>query len=94
MHTYIHTYIHTYAVELKAGVPFLSTEAPISQKAREGCGCFRGLFGSPEESSGKVPGKLLMLEILGFRATGKANLPGTLGRHCLDLVPASMQGVF
>ena len=28
-----------------------------------------------------------MLQILGFRAPGKANLPGTLGRHCRDLVP-------
>ena len=26
-----------------------------------------------------------MLQILGFRAPGKANLPGTLGRHCRDL---------
>ena len=42
--------------------------------------------GVPEENSGKVPGKLLeffpnreMLQILGFRAPGKANLPRTLG---------------
>ena len=28
-----------------------------------------------------------MLQILGFQALAKANLPGTLGRHCLDRVP-------
>ena len=51
--------------------------------------------GVPQENSGKIMGRLLekyipnceMLRILGFRAPGKANLPGTLGRHCLDLVP-------
>ena len=42
--------------------------------------------GVPEENSGKVAGKLLeffpnreMLQILGFRALGKANLLETLG---------------
>ena len=49
-----------------------------------------------EESSGKVPGKLPgkmflpnreMLQIPGVRAPGKANLLGTLGPHCRDLVP-------
>ena len=35
-----------------------------------------------------------MLHILGFRAPGKANLPGTLGRHCLDLVPTFRAGCF
>ena len=35
-----------------------------------------------------------MLQILGFRAPGKANLPGTLGRHCLDLVPTFHAGFF
>ena len=59
-----------------------------NQKTREGCGCFRGLFGS-------VGGKFWencwnmfpeSLQFLGFWAPGKANLPGTVGRHCLDLV--------
>ena len=35
-----------------------------------------------------------MLEILGFRAPGKANLPGTLGRHCRDLVCTFHAGCF
>ena len=35
-----------------------------------------------------------MLQILGFRALGKANLPGTSGRHCLDLVPTFRAGCF
>ena len=74
----------------------------LIQKTREGCGCFRGLFGgSPgklRESPGKIAGKLFpnreMLQILGFRAPGKANLPGTLGRHCRDLVPTFRAGCF
>ena len=72
------------------------------QKTREGCGCFRGLFGgSPgklRESPGKIAGKFFpdreMLQILGFRAPGKANLPGTLGRHCRDLVCTFRAGCF
>ena len=48
----------------------------------------------PEENSRKGPGKIAgkifpnrkRLQFLGFRAPPKANLPGTLGRHCLDLV--------
>ena len=62
-------------------------------------GVFAGVL---EESPGKIPGKLLerifpnrqMLQILGFRAPGKANLPGTLGPHCRDLVPTFRAGCF
>ena len=59
--------------------------------------------GGPEENSGKVPGKSAgkffpndreMLQILGFRAPGKANLPGTLGRHSWDLVCTLRAGCF
>ena len=32
--------------------------------------------------------------IPGIRAPGKASLPGTLGRHCLDLVPTFRAGCF
>ena len=75
---------------------------PFVQKTREGCGCFRGLCrssaGKFRENSGKIAGKLFpdreMLRILGFRAPGKANLPGTLGRHCRDLVPTFRAGCF
>ena len=35
-----------------------------------------------------------MLQILGFRAPGKANLPRTFGRHCRDLVPTFRAGCF
>ena len=35
-----------------------------------------------------------MLQFLGFRALGKANLPGTLARHCLDLAPTFRAGCF
>ena len=60
------------------------------------------LAGVLEESFGKVPGKLLekffpkheMQQMLGFRAPGKANLPGTLGPHCQDLVPTFRAGCF
>ena len=70
------------------------------QKTQEGCVCFRGLFGGSRgklrESPGKIAGNFFrnreMLQILGFRAPGKANLPGTLGRHCLDLVPTFRAG--
>ena len=62
-------------------------------------GVFAGVL---EESSRKISGKLLekfsriakMLQILGFRAPGKANLPGTLGPHCRDLVPTFPAGCF
>ena len=58
--------------------------------------------GVPEENSGNVPGKLLekifpnreMLQILGFRAPEKANLPGTLGRHCPGPCPHLPGGEF
>ena len=49
-------------------------------------------------NSGKIAGKIFpnheMLQILGFRAPGKANLPGTLGPHCRDLVPTFLAGCF
>ena len=74
----------------------------FNQKTREGCGCFRGLFGGSRgklrESPGKIAGKFFpdreMLQIPGFRAPGKANLPGTLGPHCRDLVPTFRAGCF
>ena len=78
------------------------TRATTNQKTRQGCGCFRGLFGGSQgklrESPGKIAGKIFpnreTLQILGFRAPGKANLPGTLGRHCLDLLPTFRAGCF
>ena len=62
-------------------------------------------LGSLREFWRKVPGKFRencwkifpnreMLQILGFRAPGKANLPGTLGPHCRDLVPTFRAGCF
>ena len=68
----------------------------------DGCGCFRGLFGGSRGklrgNPGKVAGKFFpnreMLQILGFRAPGKANPPGTLGPHCRDLVPTFRAGCF
>ena len=65
-----------------------------NQKTREGCGCFRGLFGgSPgklRESPGKIAGIFFpdreMLQILGFRAgRPAANLGSTLPRPCPHL---------
>ena len=35
-----------------------------------------------------------MLQILGFRVPGKANLTGTLGPHCRDLAPTFRLGCF
>ena len=69
------------------------------EKAVAVSGVFAGVL---EESSGKIPGKNAgkffptrqMLQILGFRAPGKANLPATLGPHCRDLVPTFPRGVF
>ena len=49
---------------------------------------------SPGKSAGKIFPNREMLQILGFRAPGKANLPGTLGRHCRDLVPTFRAGCF
>ena len=61
-------------------------------------GVVRGLV---KENSGKVPGKLLefwpnreMLQILEFRAPGKANLLGSLGQHCPDPLPTFRAGCF
>ena len=77
--------------------------ALIHQRTREGCGCFRGLFGGyPEKTSGKSRENCRKhfpnhekLQIPGFQVPGKANLPGSLGQHCLDLVPPpSVRGVF
>ena len=78
------------------------TQSANNQKTREGCGCFWGLCrssaGKFRENSRKIAGKCFpnreMLQILGFRAPGKANLPGTLGPHCLDLVPTFRAGCF
>ena len=44
--------------------------------------------------AGKIILNREMLQILGFRAPGKANLPRTLGRHCPDLVPTFRAGCF
>ena len=47
------------------------------QQTREGCGCFRGLFGGSQGNSGKVPGKL---RILGRRSGWLwADFPGPRG---------------
>ena len=51
-------------------------------------------FRGPGKVAGKISPNCEMLQILGFRAPGKANLPGTLGRHCLDLVPTFRAGCF
>ena len=44
-----------------------------------------GSRGKLRESPGKIAGKMFpnreMLQILGFRAPGRANLPGALGPH-------------
>ena len=74
----------------------------MALKTREGCGCFRGLCrssaGKFRENSGKIAGKFFpnreMLQILGFRAPGKENLPETLGPHCRDLAPTLCAGCF
>ena len=74
----------------------------LVSETREGCGCFRDLSGGSRgklrESPGKIAGNLFpnreMLQILGFRAPGKANLPGTLGRHSWDLVCTFRAGCF
>ena len=71
----------------------------IFQKTREGCGCFWGLFGGSRgklrESRGKIAGRIFpnreMQQILGFWAP---DLPGTLCRHCQDLVPTFRAGCF
>ena len=62
------------------------------EKAVAVCGIRSGI---PEEISGKVLGELLenfaplakCYKILGFRAPDKANLSGTLGRHCPEPCP-------
>ena len=63
-------------------------------------GSLRGFPRKTLGKSRKIAGKYLsnreMLQILGFRAPGKANLPcrRTLGRCCLDLVPTFCEGCF
>ena len=61
-------------------------------------GSVRGFQGKLRENSGKIAGIFFpnreMLQMLGFRAPGKANLPGTLGRHCLDLDHTFRAGIF
>ena len=54
----------------------------------------RKIAGKPREYCWKIFPNREMLQILGFRALEKANLPGTLGRHCLDLVPTFRAGCF
>ena len=49
---------------------------------------------SPKKIAGKIFPKREMLQILGVQAPGKANLPGTLGPHCRDLVPTFRAGCF
>ena len=57
-------------------------------------GRFGGSRGKLRENCWKFFPNREMLQILGFRAPGKANLPGTLGRHCLDLVRTFRTDVF
>ena len=62
-------------------------------------GVFAGVLGGKSrENSGKIAGIFFpnrqMLQILGFGAPGKANLSGTLGPHCRDLVPTFRAGCF
>ena len=52
------------------------------------------LRASPGKIAGKISPNREMLQILGFRAPGKANLPGALGPHCRDLVPTFRAGCF
>ena len=49
---------------------------------------------SRENSWKNFPASRNATRILGFRALAKANLLGTLGRHCLDLVPTFRAGCF
>ena len=59
---------------------------------------FGGSRGKLRESRGKIAGNVFpnreMLQILGFQAPGKANLPRTLGRYCLDLLHTFGAGCF
>ena len=77
-----------------------SSTRGVNQRTREGCGCFRGLSRKTprKKNRRKIAGKNFpnreMLQIQGFRVPGKANLLGTLGRHCRDLVPTFRAGRF
>ena len=55
---------------------------------------WRNVPGKFRETCGKFFPNRQMLQILGFGAPGKANLPGTLGPHCRDLVPTFRAGWF
>ena len=84
---------------INSKIIFLRLNCHLSENSRR-----LWLFpGSVQEFCRKVPGKLgkiagkffpnrEMLQILGFRAPGKANLPETLGPHCRDLVPTFRAG--
>ena len=78
---------------------FLTTN---NQKTREGCGCFRGLFGG---SRGKLPGSPRKIAGKFFpnsrnatnsriSGTGKGKHAGNLCPHCRDLVPTFRAGCF
>ena len=60
--------------------------------------CSGGSRGNLQESPGKIAGKFFpnreMLKTLAFWAPGKADLPGTLCRHCLGLVPTFRAACF
>ena len=81
---------------------FLGETRNFSQKFRSENSRRLWLFPGPVRGFlRKTPGKsrencwkILPLQILGFRALGKANLPGTLGPHCRDLVPTFRGGCF
>ena len=74
------------------------TESENSRRLWLFPGSLRGSRGKLRESPGKIAGKFFpnreVLQILGFQAPGKANLPRTLGQHCLDLVPTFRAGCF
>ena len=67
----------------------------ICQKLEKAAAVSGICLGVAEENSGKILGKTAgnifpnrkMLQVLGFRALGKANLPRTLGRHCTGRCP-------
>ena len=73
----------------RANVIFIVISPSIFRKLEKAAAVSGICSGVREKSCGKIPGKIFpnreMLQMLGFRALGKANLPGTLGRHCLDL---------
>ena len=72
------------------------------QKTRDGCGClwdaFRRSRGKLRESPGKIAGKIVpeSRDAMNSTISGtrKANLPGTLGRHCPGACPHLLCKVF